>query len=78
MCEFVRVRGRIDEAWKIFQPAANAFGWQGFWTVEDIPDSDTMFNHMMELLDAPPVKRENGDNGQFVLGKILARDNRLY
>ena len=78
MCEFIRVRGRIDEGWRFFQPAAQAFGWQGFWTAEDIPDSDTMFNDMLQMLDAPPVRTQNGDDRQAVLSKILARDNRLY
>ncbi|MCB0165537.1 MAG: hypothetical protein KDI79_15005 [Anaerolineae bacterium] len=78
VCEFIRVRGRIDEGWRFFQPAARAFGWQGFWTAEDIPDSDTMFKHMLQMLDAPADKIENGDDRQIVLSKILARDNRLY
>lgn len=78
LCEFLRIRGRIDEGWKFFQPAARAFGWQGFWTPDDIPDPGAMFSDMMQLLDIPRVRVKNGGDQRITLSKILARDNRLY
>jgi len=78
LCEYHRIRGRIDEGWKFFSPAAMALGWGGFGAAEDIPDSDTMFTEIMQLLDVPSAREANGDGRQELLGKILARYNRFY
>jgi len=78
LCEYHRIRGRIDEGWRFFDQAAMVLGWGGFGAVEDIPDSDTMFDEMMQWLDIPSVREENGDERQKLLGKLLARYNRFY
>jgi hypothetical protein len=79
LCEYHRIRGRIDEAYKFFDPAAVALGWSGVvGTPEDVPDNTTMFNEMMKLFDAPPVNGANGNERQRLLGKVLARYNRFY
>ena len=78
LCEYHRIRGRIDEAWKFFDPAARAFGWKGFGAAEDTPDKDTMYKDILRLLDAPQVKGVSGNQRQKLLGKILARYNRFY
>jgi DNA-binding SARP family transcriptional activator/predicted ATPase len=78
MAEYLRIRGRLDEAYRFFQPAAASLGWGGFGRPEDIPDSDITFNDMMRLLDRPPARAENGNERQLALAKILARDNRQH
>jgi DNA-binding SARP family transcriptional activator/predicted ATPase len=78
MAEYLRIRGRLDEAYRFFQPAAASLGWGGFGRPEDIPDSDITFNDMMRLLDRPPTRAENGNERQLALAKILARDNRQH
>ncbi|HMQ54435.1 MAG TPA: BTAD domain-containing putative transcriptional regulator [Anaerolineae bacterium] len=78
LCEYYRIRGRIDEGWRFFDPAAVALGWGGFGAAEDIPDSDTMFTNMQQLLDEAPGNGANGNQQQILLGKVLARYNRFY
>lgn len=78
LCEYHRIRGRIDEGWKFFGSAAMALGWGGIGAVEDTPDSDTMFNDMLQLLSSSLVVVSNGNQHQKSLAKILARYARFY
>lgn len=78
VCEYLRIRGRLDEPWRFFQPAATALGWEGFGKPEDVPDSDAIFNEIVQLLNTTQAGAENSDERQLILGKILARDNRHW
>ena len=78
LCEYFRIRGRIDEGFRFFDPAARKLGWDGVGVEEDTPDSETSFNTMLQLLDLSLAKDVNDNHQQRLLGKVLARYNRFY
>jgi predicted ATPase/DNA-binding SARP family transcriptional activator/tRNA A-37 threonylcarbamoyl transferase component Bud32 len=78
VCEYLRIRGRLNEPGRFFQPAAKALGWKGFGRPEDIPDSDGLFDEIVQELNASQKGDKNGDERQLLLGKVMARDNRHW
>ena len=77
LCDYHRIRGRIDEGMQFFIPAAMALGWDSFAAAEAVPsDRNTLFHEMMQLLDIPTNGIAFNDERQKLLGKLLARHAR--
>jgi predicted ATPase len=78
LCEFYRIRGKLDEGYETFNPTARTLGWPGFYTPEVLPDNRQTFDETMHILDANGSGRENKNRTQAILSKVLARYSRFY
>ena len=78
LCEYHRLRGRIDEGFRYFRPAVFVLGWDNIGGESDTPTGEESYNEILAFLNQAALPPEHSNPKRQLLGEILARFSRFH